>query len=176
MSQMHHVLVLIQKMVKSLPLNAFSSTVLAPNTPPNLFPSSYTTSYPPKWYHAFILSFYKYYGWISSPTFTSLSDLLYYLTHSNLNLDSTHFLSYEAIINAYVQAQLLKHSLFYFSQMINKGLTPGPNTYIIFWVFLSNQIVLRKLCVFSMKQRGIFKWMYVVLGLWLKVVVRLWFV
>ena len=160
-------------------LNAFSLfsswTVLAPNTPTNLFPSSYTTSYPPKWYHAFILSFYKYYGWISSPTFTSLSDLLYYLTQQ-FEFRFNPFLSYEAIINAYVQAQLLKHSLFYFSQMINKGLTPGPNTYIIFWVFLSNQIVLRKLCVFSMKQRGIFKWMYVVLGLWLKVVVRLWFV
>ena len=108
---------------------------------------------------------------------------LYFIIWSSLLFDTQQFefrfnpfLSYEAIINAYVQAQLLKHSLFYFSQMINKGLTPGPNTYIIFWVFLSNQIVLRKLCVFSMKQRGIFKWMYVVLGLWLKVVGRLWFV
>lgn len=174
MSQMHHVLVLIQKIVKACHwMLSHSSTVLAPNTPTNLFPSSLLSSKMIPRMHSLILQIL----WLD------LLPYLYFIIWSSLPFDTQQFefrfnpfLSYEAIINAYVQAQLLKHWLFYFSQMINKGLTPGPNTYIIFWVFLSNQIVLRKLCVFSMKQRGIFKWMYVVLGLWLKVVVRLWFV
>ncbi|KAF3965564.1 hypothetical protein CMV_010258 [Castanea mollissima] len=88
-------------------------------------------------------------GRISSPTFTS-SSLLHYLTKTNLSLDSTHVHLYEAIINAHVQCQLTEQALFYFTQMIDKGLVPGPKTFNNLLGFLINSNCFEKAwCLFN---------------------------
>ena len=154
MSQRRHALVLIPKMVKSPPLKALS--LFNSSTVQGLQHSHQSLSFiihhllsSKMLPHVQSLIQQILSGRISSPTFTS-SSLLHDLTQNNLSLDSTHVHLYEAIINAHVQCQLTEQALFYFTQMIDKGLVPGPNTFNNLLGFLIKSNCFEKaLCVFN---------------------------